>query len=170
MALLPQSPPIQKVATDGRGRDIAKKLLQVKIPMCPACQYGKMHKRPWHSKGQVTNNTKVITQPGQTVSVDQLESKTPGFIAQQRVINKKEISKCDSFCQSIFNVFVYPFTKGHNKQRNSTSQRGFQKGQKPAHHLLCCEHALSEWHVQEKIRDLQEATCTSLLFTIHKWP
>ena len=35
------------------GGILPRKLLQAEIPMCPACQYGKMHRRPWHSKGQV---------------------------------------------------------------------------------------------------------------------
>ena len=50
--------------------------------MCLACQYGKMLRRPWQNKGQVKSNIKMIKQPGQTFSIDQLESKTLGFIAQ----------------------------------------------------------------------------------------
>ena len=72
------------------GGILPRKLLQAEIPMYPACQYGQMHRRPWHSKGQVASNIKVIQQPGQTVSVDQLESKTPGFIAELKGLLAQE--------------------------------------------------------------------------------
>ena len=52
-------------------------------PSAPAaCQYGKMTKRPWRVKGDDKRVTKTATRPGQIVSVDQLESNTPGLIAQ----------------------------------------------------------------------------------------
>ena len=64
---------------------LPKKLLTVltaQEPVCPACQYGKMHRKPWRTKGGMTNQCKVATRPGQIVLVDQLESTTPGFITQ----------------------------------------------------------------------------------------
>ena len=54
------------------------------IPKCPGCLYGKAVKRPWKTAtayGQI-QPTIAITRPGQCVSVNQLESSTPGFIAQ----------------------------------------------------------------------------------------
>ena len=41
-----------------------------------------MTKSPWRVKGDNKNTTKTATQPGQIVSVDQLESTSPGLIAQ----------------------------------------------------------------------------------------
>ena len=61
---------------------LPKKILTGQEPICAACQYGKMHCKPWTMKGETTNQTKVATRPGQIVSMDQLESTTPGFIAQ----------------------------------------------------------------------------------------
>ena len=61
---------------------LPKKILKANIPICPACQYRKMHRKPWRMKGKPSNPSRVATEPGQTVSVDQLESPTPGFIAQ----------------------------------------------------------------------------------------
>ena len=61
---------------------LPKKLLKGNIPICPACQYGKKHRKPWRTKGSHSKASRVATEPGQIVSVDQLESPTPGFIAQ----------------------------------------------------------------------------------------
>ena len=61
---------------------LPKCLLSCKKPFCSACQYGKMTKRPWRVKGDNKNTTKTATQPRQIVLVDQLESNTPGLIAQ----------------------------------------------------------------------------------------
>ena len=41
-----------------------------------------MTKRPWRVKGDNKQATKIASRPGQIASVDQLESNTPGFIAQ----------------------------------------------------------------------------------------
>ena len=49
-----------------------------------ACQYRKLTKHPWRVKGDDKGTTKIATQPGQVVSVDQLASNTPGFIAQPK--------------------------------------------------------------------------------------
>ena len=61
---------------------LSKQLLASKKPFCAACQYGKMTRRPWSVKGDNKNATKTATRPGQVVSVDQLESNSPGLIAQ----------------------------------------------------------------------------------------
>ena len=41
-----------------------------------------MTKRPWRVKGDDKRTTKLATRPGEIVSVDQLESNTPGLISQ----------------------------------------------------------------------------------------
>ena len=61
---------------------LPKKILMAQEPVCPACQYGKMHCKLCRIKGGITNQAKVPMRLGQIVSVDQLESTTPGFIAQ----------------------------------------------------------------------------------------
>ena len=61
---------------------LPKRLLACKKPFCSACQYGKMTKRPWQVKGENKKTTRTATRPRQIVSVDHLESNTPGLIAQ----------------------------------------------------------------------------------------
>ena len=70
---------IRQLASQGQ---LPKRILSSKKPFCTACQYGKMTKRPWRVKGENKKNTKIATRPGQIISVDQLESNTPGLIAQ----------------------------------------------------------------------------------------
>ena len=65
---------------------LPRRLLKVDTPFYAACQYGKMTQRPWRVKGDVQHKTKIASQPGQVVSVDQLESPTLGFVAQLKRI------------------------------------------------------------------------------------
>ena len=61
-------------------RLLPKKILKANVPICPVCHYGKTHHKPWRTKGIHPKVSRVVTKPGQIVSVDQLESPTPGFI------------------------------------------------------------------------------------------
>ena len=44
--------PFKRLLKMPGGGILPRKLLRVKESMCPACQYGKMHRRPWQSKGR----------------------------------------------------------------------------------------------------------------------
>ena len=70
---------IKQLSSKGQ---LPKCLLTCHTPFCAACQYGKMTKRPSRVKGDNKETAKMATYPGQVVSVDQLESTSPGFIAQ----------------------------------------------------------------------------------------
>jgi hypothetical protein len=74
---------IQLMAKEGR---LPAKLASCNILMCTSCMYGKATKRPWRSKAPPNRIKSICTFPGQCVSVDQLESSTPGLIAQLRGI------------------------------------------------------------------------------------
>ena len=52
--------------------------------MCTACIFGKATRRPWRSKtpDNKDETARTITKPGECVYVDQLESTTPGLLAQ----------------------------------------------------------------------------------------
>lgn len=65
---------------------LPKKLQNCRIPECPACCYAKATKVPWRSKGQpkLSQQNSTISKPGACVSIDQLESRTPGLIAQMK--------------------------------------------------------------------------------------
>ena len=60
---------------------IPQKLVNVIPPKCATCIYCSITQRQWRHK-QNQRQIKVCTKPGECVSVDQLESSTPGFIDQ----------------------------------------------------------------------------------------
>ena len=74
--------PFDRIMQLAQMGQLPKRLLASKKPSCAACQYSKMTRRPWRVKGDNKNATKTATRPGQIVSVDQLESNSPGLIKQ----------------------------------------------------------------------------------------
>ena len=74
---------IQLMAANGH---YSKRLVDCCVPKCSACLFGKSTRRPWRTKAQPTGASKLCTFPGQCISVDQLESPTPGLIAQLKGI------------------------------------------------------------------------------------
>jgi hypothetical protein len=61
---------------------LPKQLATCRVPLCTSCLFGKATRRPWRGKTTGRQTPKVLTRPGQCVSIDQLESTTPGLIAQ----------------------------------------------------------------------------------------
>ena len=68
---------------------LPKKLAKAPIHKCVGCMFAAMTKKPWRTKGGNTGGQvgKIlkITRPGQSVSVDMLESPQVGFIAHMKV-------------------------------------------------------------------------------------
>jgi hypothetical protein len=72
-----------KLQTMAKQRIIPRKLANCRQPVCAACMYGKATRRQWRHKSPHNKDESVTpTRPGQVVSVDQMKSPTPGFIAQ----------------------------------------------------------------------------------------
>ena len=63
---------------------LPKRLATCRVPMCTTCMFGKATKKPWRTKAPQNRDqpSHTITKPGDCVSVDQLESSTPGLIGQ----------------------------------------------------------------------------------------
>ena len=62
---------------------LPRHLLDAKVPKCAACQYGAMTRKPWRTKappGKIKPT--LINRPGDCISIDQMESSMPGFMAQ----------------------------------------------------------------------------------------
>ena len=76
-------PPNLRIRAMARTGRLPRKLLECRIPLCPSCVFGKATRRPWRTKGQQAGlKDDTITSPGDCVSIDQLESPTPGIIGQ----------------------------------------------------------------------------------------
>ena len=82
MALTPWSPALRSYQAAGeywtapQTPTVMQETFLLRIPIWQKAP------RPWRVKGEDKKATKTATRPGQIVSVDQLESNTPGLIAQ----------------------------------------------------------------------------------------
>jgi hypothetical protein len=78
---------------------------------CSACMFSKATKKPWRTKAPVNQRVvPTITAPGDCVSVDQLESKTPGFVGQMKspVMTKHRYTAATVFVDQFSRLsFVY---------------------------------------------------------------
>jgi hypothetical protein len=77
---------VQHMASKGL---LPSEIAKCKIPVCQACMYGMMTKKPWRTKAVSKPMSIVIVNPGDWVSVDQLESKNPGLLGQLKGIPTK---------------------------------------------------------------------------------
>jgi hypothetical protein len=74
---------------------LPRRLASVQPAKCGGCIFGAMTKKPWRTKAEPSKvKTVVVTGPGDCVSVDQLESSTPGFVAQLKGILAKRRYTC----------------------------------------------------------------------------
>jgi hypothetical protein len=93
------------------------RLAAVHPPKCAGRIFGAMTEKPWRTKSDPSKvKTVVVTGPGDRVSEEKLESRTPGFVAQLKDILTKRTYKCAT-------VFVDHFSRlGHvHMQQQLTS-------------------------------------------------
>ena len=159
-----------------------------------------MHRKPWRMKGKPSNPSRVATDPGQIVSVDQLKSPTPGFIAQLKGTLTKQRYKyatvfVDQYSRLSYVHLQRTITSEETVQAKIAFERYAQeRGVQIRHYHAnngrfadkgfinncqinnqCLTYCGVNAHFQNRIAekriwDLQEATRTSLLYALHKWP
>ena len=70
---------------------LPRRLATCPIPVCTACMFGKATRRPWRTRSSDNSQeTSLLTKPGECISVDQLISPTPGLIAQMTGFRTKQ--------------------------------------------------------------------------------
>ena len=75
--------PFPKLRVMAKQGKIPKALAKCDIPLCSACLYARQTRRPWRNKPPKQKHSKHNNlQSGDTVSVDQMVSPTPGLVAQ----------------------------------------------------------------------------------------
>ena len=75
--------PMRKLQEMAKQGILPRRLANCNIPTCSACLFARATRRPWRGKiRRDTDNNETPTAVGEVVSVDQLESPTPGLIAQ----------------------------------------------------------------------------------------
>jgi hypothetical protein len=74
-----------RMQTMAKAGILPRRFAKCNVPICWSCHYGKMHKKPWRTKAPPEKvEPRVIQNPGDCVSVDQMESRTHGLIAQMK--------------------------------------------------------------------------------------
>ena len=125
------------MALSGR---IPRWLATCKEPLCSACLYGKASKRQWRYKGDNdTNIAKTATSPGEIVLVDQLESPTPGFIAQLKGILTKDRYHAATVFMDQYSQYTYV-----HLQQTLSSKDTLEAKQAFERH--CKNHNVNVWH------------------------
>jgi hypothetical protein len=182
-----------------RRGEVPSRLQHCASPMCAACQFGKATRRPWRTKAK-NRRINTATAPGECVSVDQMESRAVGFVAQLK-------GRLTHGRYRVATIFVDHYSRlGYvHLQKDSTSKETLKS--KHAFELYCRERGVkvSHYHAdngrfvdnawkdgldqenqgitycgvnahwqngiaERRIRDLKEQTRTMLLHAQHHWP
>ena len=181
---------------------IPKKIADIQPPMCASCQFGKATRRPWRTKALPSQAAKLkpITGPGSCVSVDQMESPTPGLIAQLKGILTTKRYRVATIFVDHYSRFSYVYLQTSTSAKETLeAKQSFeaycqQLGVRVMHyHADNGRFADNDWladiarsrqtitfcgvgaHFQngvaeKRIRDLQENARTMLLQAELRWP
>ena len=191
---------IQLMAKNGY---LPRWLATCQIPQCAGCLYGKATKRPWRTKPSSTTalaHIKLATAPGQSVSVDQMASPSPGLIAQFKGIPTTRRYTTATIFVDHFSRLSYVHLQHTTNGKETLQAKHAFKNYARTHGVsiqqyhcdngrfadklfltdvwaqrqtitFCGVNAHFENGIAErKIREVQEMTCTSLLHATARWP
>jgi hypothetical protein len=82
--------PYAKIKLLAKQGVLPRSLANCREPKCAECMFGKQTRRPWRQTKTRNTIGKPPTHPGDVVSVDQLQSPTPGLIAQSKGYHTKD--------------------------------------------------------------------------------
>lgn len=172
------------------------------VPICSSCLFGKMTRRPWRVKGYNNKDETPTSElrPGECVSVDQLESTTPGLIAQIKGVPTTERYKVATVFVDQATRFSYVhLQKSTNAEETVQAKRSFEVlsatyGVRVLHYHADngrfadnkFKQAINDAHqtisfcgvnahfqngiAERKIRELQEHSRTMLIHATKRWP
>jgi Reverse transcriptase (RNA-dependent DNA polymerase)/GAG-pre-integrase domain len=189
---------LQRMATYG---DLPKYLATCKIPLCQSCLYGKQTKTPWRTKSPKKQlKLTEITQPGDCVSVDQLESSTLGLVGQMKgSLTKNRYKVATIFVDHFSNLGYVHLQMSTNAIETLQAKVEFEKFARTYGVTIRHYHAdngrFSDTHWREdvlnkgqrlsfcgvgahhqngraekRIRDAQDNARTSLIHANRRWP
>ena len=182
-------------------RIIPYHLRLVKPPKCTCCMYGNMTRQPKNVKGTANIGTiHPATYAGQCVSVDQIESHTPGFLAQIKgFITRRRYRAATVFVDHFSDLsYVHlqssttgadtldakkafeAYARHHGVTvRHYHADNGRFAEHKWVHHCqdngqtisYCAAYAhFQNGKAEKRIRDLQEEARKILLHAVARWP
>ncbi|KAI2489524.1 hypothetical protein MHU86_25055 [Fragilaria crotonensis] len=182
---------------------LPKKLAKCQVPTCTSCLYGKATRRPWRTKpkgGQQGGKLRTASEPGQCISIDQLESSTPGLIAQIKgwltkkrykvatifvdhfsglsYIHLQKSTNADETLEAklAFERYASKFkvqVKSYQADNGRFAENKFMAAVKEAGQTItfCGVNAHFQNAVAERrIRTLQDQARTMLIHAQHRWP
>ena len=188
---------LQLMATEG---DLPRRLAHCRIPKCSACLFSKATFKGWRTKSPVNKGgIATVTKPGDCVSIDQIESSTPGLIAQIKGwITKKRYTTATVFVDHFSDlsyVHMQASTKGPDTLAAKIAFEAYAKS-----HGVTVKHyhadngrfseELFTQHVEQqrqtisfcgvnahhqngkaekRIRDLQDRARTMMVHAKHRW-
>ena len=195
--------PFSKLQLLARLGEIPRALADVTPPRCAGCLFGAMTRKPWRTKprrGEQASRIFPATRPGQTVSVDQMQSSSIGFIAQL----KGKLTNTRYTCATVFVDHFSRYRYVHLQSSLSSAdtlaaKRAFElharsMGVEILHYqadngrfqdnafrnsctasgqrlTFCSVNALNQNGISERaIRDLTDQARKMLLFALSRWP
>jgi len=180
---------------------IPRRLANCKAPKCTACMFAKATRRQWrHKRRKHWTEKKQATTPGEVISVDQLISPAPGFVAQMTGALTKKRYKCATVYVDQYSGLGYvylqqtsnadetikgkkafeAYAKLHGvKVRSYHADNGIFRSNKWINECHRCEQGLSfagvnahhsNGHAERRIRSLQDLARAMLIHHNRRWP
>jgi hypothetical protein len=110
---------------------LPRRLAKCQVPACRSCLFGQATRRPWRNKPKkdaTPHKLRTATQPGQCVSVDQLESSTPGLIAQMKGwLTKKRYRVATIFVDHYSGLSYVHMQKTTNAAETLEAKKAFER-------------------------------------------
>jgi Reverse transcriptase (RNA-dependent DNA polymerase) len=180
---------------------LPRKIAQCQTPKCAACMFAKATRRPWLSSDtEQPVQPRKATSPGECVSVDQLESSTPGLVAQLKGKPTKARYRVATVFVDHFSRLSYVhFQKSSSAEETVEAKRAFEIYAKShnvtvrhyhadngrfaellfTQEIAKCGQSISFCGVnahfqngiaERRIRELQDQARTNLVFAEQRWP
>ena len=178
---------------------LPKRLAKAKTPVCAACLCAKATKRQWRTKCTKTHTPITASEPGEVVSVDQLVSPTPGFIAQMTgKLTTKRYRYATVYVDQASRLGYVYLQKTATAEETIEGKRAFEAFSKDRGVRIRHYHAdngifrANKWKdeckreqqgltfagvnahhtnglAEKRIRDLQDLARTQMIHAAHKW-
>jgi hypothetical protein len=182
--------------------ELPKRLAKCPDPMCTACIYGQMTRKAWRTKAEpvTIDKQRKITQPGECVSIDQMASPVPGFIAQIKGIPQKaRYNSSTIFTDHYSDATFVHLQKSTSAQETLEAKHAFQRWANSHHVQIRHYHAdnrrfaetvfmadvakqgqmisfcgvnahFQNGKAERRIRLLQDLARSQLLHAMQRWP
>jgi Reverse transcriptase (RNA-dependent DNA polymerase) len=188
---------IQALASVGK---LPRVLAKCKVPLCTGCFFGRLTRQPWRHKGEHKHIAVKSQNPGDCISVDQMNSSIPGLVGQLKGSPTRKRYRVATVFVDHMSDYTYVFM-----QTDDTSEQTLLAKREFERHALGMGVHIKKYHadngrfidnawvnhlklmnqsmslcgvnahhqngiVEKRIRDLQELSRSSILHAQKMWP